>query len=251
MFGYLLSNPQESMFSKLGLTSKARTFQIRNNLRVYLEDMQPSSPEYHLNSIDNVSIDGAKNEYDTYKVWYDLMKNKNQRNLYSQFGDAVFCEFCKDDMDYAFYYTPQVLLSYLGMFIVIGLTTLSFQKALWRWPATIFAFSMLTTEISLIFMTKEVLDILQYSYKWDKASLARNALFLILIVAMLVKNRPNITDEDKHQVYCDELQALSLKSFNVAKVLQLKQQVELDASMGPTHPQKHTLLQHLQIEKEI
>ena len=250
-YGYLILHPQESKFSQIGLTSNARTFQIRNNLREYLADKKPSNKAFELNSMDTVSRSEIKNEYDEYKVWYELMKNKNQKTLYTSYGDAVYCEFCKDDMDYAFYYAPSVLKCYLGIFVLIGLVSMTFQKAQWRYSATIFAASVLSCEMSLIFMSKELLDALQYTYNWDKADQARHVMFFILAVAMLVKNRPNMTKDDIEQVHCDELESLSVKAFKAAKIIQLKQQVDIGTGMGPTHPEKKELLQQLLIEREI
>eukprot|EP00835_Amoeboradix_gromovi_P001520 NODE_70_length_23697_cov_0.294771.p9 type:complete len:310 gc:universal NODE_70_length_23697_cov_0.294771:15367-16296(+) len=251
IFGYLILNPDESMFTKIGLSPKTRNYELRNTLRSYLSDMIPSDPAYHINSMDPVSISGATNDYDKIKVWYEMMKNKGKRSLYTSYGDAIYCEFCKYEIDYAFYYAPEVLKCYLGLFLLIGLVTMTYHKSQWRLSASVFAASMLVSEMSLIFMSKETLDMVQYSYAWDRANQARHVLFFLLTVAMLAQNKPNVTKDDTQEMYCDELDILSFKIFKIAKLLQLKQQVDSGSTIGPIHPSKKHLLQHIVVEREI
>ena len=250
-YSYLIMNPKESIFTKLNLPFNAKTYQLRNTLREYLGDLKPSSEEFDLNSIESVQYEDARNEYDQLKVWYDLMKNKSNRNIYNAYGDAVYCSFCKEDMDYAFYYAPEVFQCYLGLFLLIGISTCSFQKALWRAPAAVFAFVMLMSELSLILSSNEILEALQTSYSWEKAEKTRHVLFFLVAVAILVKNRPNITKNDREKLFCEEIENLSTKAFNLSKIIQLKQQVEKGSTIGPSHPSKKMLLNRLMIDKEI
>eukprot|EP00834_Sanchytrium_tribonematis_P002699 NODE_89_length_21781_cov_0.895836.p8 type:complete len:311 gc:universal NODE_89_length_21781_cov_0.895836:17372-18304(+) len=251
VFGYLIINPHESNFTKLQIKSNSKTYQIRNALRHYLQDQTPSSPEFDLNAFEPVSLVNAKNEYDTMKVWYEFIKNRSKKQLYDRFGDAIYCDYCKDELDYAFIYAPHVFKCYLGMFLLIGLISMSFIKAQWRFPASIFLMSMMGCELSLIFSGSDLLEQLDYKYHHEQADYIRHVMFFILLVAMLIKNKPDLKREDEEMLHCDALQSIALKQFKVVKALQLQQQVDEGVSMGPMTPIKRHLLREMNVEEMV
>ncbi|KAJ3053266.1 hypothetical protein HK102_011731 [Quaeritorhiza haematococci] len=75
-----------------------------------------------------------KEEIETFEALYPVLKTKENRRMYLNFGHDNFmgCKWCKEENDYALYSMPSVVFAYVATFVVLGVATISWRKEHWR-----------------------------------------------------------------------------------------------------------------------